>query len=142
MNTGHVAVGWPKIGNLRNIKPDRQAFKTKLIECYLDTDPRLMPIYASELFQFAYRIAIADVVVYPSLCNRQINLGQIVDAYQYDPSFSEKYPNLYPVQWLRASLDTQFTRRTLREIRFPITVSQIRNNAREIMAVLETQAND
>lgn len=142
LTTGHIAMGWPKIGDLSYLEASREAFKTKLIACYLDRNPRLMPIYASELFQFVHRIAIADIMVYPSTFNRKIYMGQVKGPYKYDPTLSQPYPNLYPVKWLASLLDTQFTRKTLREIRSPMTLFRIKNiAATEVLALLETRAD-
>ncbi len=126
------------MGNLSQIEASRDAFRIKIAACYLEMHTRLIPIYASELFQFVHRIAIADVVVFPAAFDRKIYLGQIKGPYRYDPSLSESYPNLYPVKWLTALPETQFTPRTLREIRFPMMISRIRDNPEEMLALLET----
>lgn len=136
LSTNHVAVGWSKIGNLQNVEVNRDAFKAKLISCYLSTEPRLIPIYASVLFQFAYRIRISDLVVYPSRLKQTLYLGRVVGAYKYDPSLSESYPNLYPVMWLAAPLYSMFSRRALAEICFPLAVSRVRDNTQEIFAAI------
>jgi len=140
LNTSHVAVGWSKIGNLQNLEANREAFKAKLISCYLSRQPRLMPVYASVLFQFAYRMKISDLVIYPARLNKTIYIGRIVGAYKYDPNLSKSYPNLYPVMWLAAPLYSMFSRRALAEICFPLAVSRVRNNAQEIFAAI-TEVN-
>jgi len=136
LSTNHVAVGWSKVGNLRNLKADRDAFKAKLISCYLSTQSRLIPVYASVLFQFAYRIAVSDLVVYPSRLNQTLYIGRIIGAYKYDPSLSERYPNLYPVIWLAAPSYSTVNRKVLTAICFPLAVSRIRYNTEDIFAAI------
>lgn len=141
LNTHHVGLGWTKIGNLRNLEANREAFKSKILACYLDVLPRLVPIYASILFQFAYRIALSDLVVYPSRRYQRLYIGRIAGAYKFDPNLSETYPNLYPVTWLAAPLYSMFSRRALAEIYFPLAVSRIRNNIQEIFAAIANETD-
>ena len=133
-----VAIGWPKIGDLSQLPPERDAFRAKLIEHYLDTKPRLIPIYASQLFQFVYRIKQEDVVVYPATGDGKFHIGRVVGPYQYNPHVSENYPNLYPIEWRVSLPETDFSQAARREIRaVGMTVSQVRYQVKETLAAIQ-----
>jgi len=137
LDTSQIAVSWPKVGDLSLLEASREAFRQRFIACCLDdVKPRLIPIYASQLLQFVHRIAIADLAVYPSKLNGRIYIGQVTSRYYYNPGLSPNYPHLRRVQWLAAPSDEQFSLPALREIRFPMSVFQIRINVGSVLAAI------
>jgi len=140
LDTSQIAVGWPKMGDLSLLETSREAFRQRFIACCLDdVEPRLIPIYASQLLQFVHRIAIADIAVYPSKFNGRIYIGQVTSRYYYNPGLSPDYPHLRRVQWLAAPSDEQFSLPALREIRFPMSVFQVRINAGEVLEAIAAE---
>jgi len=140
LDTSHIAVGWPKMGDLSLLEASREAFRQRFIACCLDdVEPRLIPIYASQLLQFVHRIAIADIAVYPSKSNDRIYIGQATSRYYYNPDLSPNYPHLRRVQWLTAPSNEQFSLPALREIRFPMSVFQVRINAGEVLEAIAAE---
>lgn len=93
MKKNCVALGWVKMGDLGKLPPDREAFKEHLAEALPDTKPGAIPVNAGQLFRFVHEMKPGDLVVYPSKHDRQIHIGQVEGAYQYDPQSETAYPH-------------------------------------------------
>jgi len=132
-----VAIGWNKIGDLSQIKADREAFKAKLSEAYPDKKPGAFPLTAGQLYRFVYVMKVGDVVVYPSKHDRQIHIGKVEGPYQYNPSLEAGYPNQRPVKWLNTLPRTQFTQGALYEIGCASSLFHVKTYADEFLAVME-----
>jgi restriction system protein len=131
-----VALGWPKVGDLGAIKGDREAFKAKVAEAYPEKKPGAIANNGGQLFRFIHEMKIGDLAVFPSKIDRQIHIGRIEGAYQYDPSKGH-YPNLRAVKWLRSIPRTQFSQGALYEIGSALTLFQIKTYVDEFRAALE-----
>ena len=81
-----IALGWSKMGDLSKLAPDREAFKTKVAECYPEKKPGAIPNNAGQLFRFVREMEIGDLVVYPSQRDKHVHIGGIIGGYVYDPS--------------------------------------------------------
>jgi restriction system protein len=132
-----VAVGWPKIGNLAELKPDRDAFKAKMAAAYPEAKPRAVPTNAGQLFRFVHEMRTGDYVAYPSKRDRLIHLGKVTGPYRYDPNADGGYQHQHSVQWVRSVPRTHFSQGALYEIGSAMSLFQIRNYAEEFRAALE-----
>lgn len=141
LDTSHIAINWAKMGDLSLLDASREAFRQRFTACCLDeVKPRLIPIYASQLFQFVHRIAIADIAVYPSPSDK-VYIAQVSGHYYYNPGLSATYPHLRRVQWLAAFPDEQFSQPALREMRFPMSVFRVRSSAEEILGAIGAEVS-
>src|ERR1700722_15522443 len=52
LKQNYVALGWPLVGDLAAIKPNRNAFKVKVAACYGGGKPGAIPVWAGVLFRF------------------------------------------------------------------------------------------
>src|SRR6266571_250478 len=84
---------------------------------------------------------VGDLVVYPSKRDRQVHLGRIEGACQYDPSLESSYPNVRAAKWLRAVPRTHFTQGALYEIGSAMSFFQVKNYADEFRTALEGSTN-
>lgn len=132
-----VALGWPELGDLGAIKPDRDAFKTAVAAKYPDAKPGAIPNYTGQLFRFVHEMKKGDLVAYPSKRDRNIHIGRVDGAYKYDAAKQEGYPNIRPVTWLKALPRTRFSQGALYEIGSAMSFFQIRNYADEFRAALD-----
>ena len=135
-----IAIGWKRLGDLSGIPPNREAFKSAVAQAFPEDKPGAIPNYAGQLFRFAHEMRKGDIVAYPSKRDRQVHLGRIIGDYRYDPSIEEGYPNLRPVQWVRAVPRTHFTQGALYEIGSAMSLFQVKNYADEFLAALEDRA--
>jgi restriction system protein len=132
-----IAVGWDEMGDLSVLKPDREAFKAKVIEVYPRVKPGAIPNYAGQVFRFVHEMKPGDLVVYPSKRDRQVHLGRIEGDYHYDPATNPGYPQARAVKWLRAVPRTQFSQGALYEIGSALSLFQVKNYADEFRAAIE-----
>jgi restriction system protein len=135
-----VAVGWAKMGDLAVLKPDREAFKARVVEVYPEKKPGAIPNNAGQLFRFVHEMKAGDLVVYPSKRDRQVHLGRIEGGYTYDPKTESGYPNRRTVKWLRAVPRTHFSQGALYEIGSALSLFLVRNFADEFRAAMEDNA--
>ena len=140
LKKSYVAVGWTKIGNLGELKADREAFKAAVALAYPEKKPGAIPNNAGQLFRFVHEIKPGDLVVYPSKQDREIHIGRIESAYLHDRSIEPAYPNLRKVKWLRAVARTQFSQGALYEIGSAMSLFQVKNYADEFRAAVEGKA--
>ena len=132
-----IALGWTKMGDLSVLKPDRDAFKARVVEVYPEKKPGAIPNNAGQLFRFVHEMKPDDLVVYPSKRDRQIHLGRVEGSYRYDPKTEPGYPHVRTVKWLRAVPRTQFSQGALYEIGSAISLFMVKNYADEYRAAVE-----
>jgi restriction system protein len=137
LNKNRIAVGWPKMGDLAALTPDREAFKARVAEVYPEKKPGAIPNNAGQLFRFVHEMKPGDLVVYPSKRDRQIHLGRVEGGYMYDSATEPGYPNVRPVKWLRAVPRMQFSQGALYEIGSAISLFLVKNYADEFRAAVD-----
>ena len=135
-----IAIGWAKMGDLALLKPDREAFKARLVEAYPDKKPGAVPNNAGQLFRFAHEMKPGDLVVYSSKQDRQVHIGRILSGYAYDTTKEPGYPQRRKVEWLRSLPRTRFTQGALYEINSALSLFQVKNYADEFRAAVEGKA--
>lgn len=133
----YIAIGWPFVGDLSKLAPDRDAFKKAVKPAYPNTKEGAIPVVAGNLFRFATEMKKGDIVVYPSKPDRMVNLGILQSDYIYDPKSDPEYPNRRNVKWVRNIPRAEFSQNALNEIGSAVTLFQVRNNAEEFLLALE-----
>lgn len=111
---GVIAIGWPKMGDLKMLPNDREAFKKRHQEAYPEAKKGNTPVAAGMLIRFAYEVKIGDYVVYPSKSDRMINIGVVEGDYYYVPDRDE-YRHQRKVKWLKHLPRTAFSQGALYE---------------------------
>ncbi len=132
-----VALGGAEMGDLGKLKPDREAFKAKVMKVYPDMKVAAIPGQAGQLYRFVHEMKKGDIVVYPSKRDRQVHIGKVEGSYKYDPSNNEDYPNLRPVKWLRSVPRTHFSQGALYEIGSALAFFQVKTYGEEFRKALE-----
>lgn len=134
-----VGIGWDAVGDLAAIPPNREAFKAAVAKAYPEFKPGAVPNSAGQLFRFVHEMKKGDLIAYPSKRDRQIHLARVAGDYRHDPSLSKGYPNLRPVEWIKAVPRTAFSQGALYEIGSAISLFQIKNYIDEFIAALENR---
>jgi len=140
LKKNYVAIGWHEMGNLNDLRPDRDAFKAKVVESYPDMIPGAVRNSAGQTFRFVHEMKPGDFVIYPAKQTRDVHIGKIEGPYKYDPQLEPGYPNLRPVKWLRSFPRTHFSQGALYEIGSALSLFQVKTYAEEFLAALEGQA--
>ena len=131
---GHVALGWPDMGDLSEIAPTREAFKAMVREVYGDKPSNTNS--AGQLFRFVHEMKLGDIVVYRSKVDKQIRIGRVTGAYEYKPSLNAEFCNLRAVEWLKTVPGTLFSQGALYELGSALTLFQVKTYAGEFQAAL------
>lgn len=134
VDDGYVAIGWPQLGDLSQIPPNREAFKAAVRRAFPDAKEGSIPVQAGVLYRFLHELKEGETVVYPSKVDRMVNLGSVSGPYRYDPRSNPEYPNQRPVKWLKHLPREEFSQAALYEIGSFITLFSVRQHADEFLA--------
>ncbi len=136
---GQVALGWESMGNLGILPPERDGFKTKLLEVYPGRKPGYYPVAAGQLFRFVHELKTGDHIVYPSKRDKRIHLGEVTGAYQFVEHASDTYPHRRAVRWIKDFPRTAFSQGALYEIGSAMSFFQVKAYAEEFLSALGGQ---
>lgn len=138
---GVIAIGWPKMGNLKELPNDRDAFKARHREAYPEAKKGNTPVAAGMMIRFTYEVAIGDYVVYPSKINRMINIGVIEGDYCYVPSQGGEYLHQRKVTWLKHLPRTAFSQGALYETGSVLSFFSLKSYGDEFVHALNDDFN-
>jgi restriction system protein len=136
LQKGYIALGWNKIGDLRNLEPNRDAFKDVVAEVFPAFKPGAIPVAAGQLFRFANVLSPGDMVVYRSKTNGKIHIGEITGEYDYRPDIEPGYPHVRSTKWLKSVDPKSATQGALYEIGSAMSLFQVKNYADEWLSFL------
>ena len=137
LKQGKMAIGWHEMGDLSQIKPDRESFKQKCMQVYPDVKKGAIPVMTGMLYRFCCEAEIGDYVVFPSKTDRMVNIGKVTGNYEFDPSQTE-YVHMRSVKWLKHLPRTAFTQGALYEIGSAMSFFVVKNYADEFLSALNT----
>lgn len=126
-----VCVGWPEVGNIFDLPPNREVFKARLKDAYPDKKPGAIPVDAGTLYRFAHEVKAGDIIVWPSKHNRRVNIGIANGKKWHAPGNEvdgEDFPNFLGVDWKIDVSREKFSQAALNEIGSFITLFRIRNH--------------
>ena len=140
LNGNLIAIGWPELGDLSTIAPDREAFRAKMEEEYPDKSKPSIATMNGQVYRFAVEVQIGDYIVYPSKVDRKINLGIVESDYYYEESPQDTmfdYVNRRKVKWIKHLPRTDFSQGALYEAGSAMSLFSIKNYADEYLAALD-----
>lgn len=132
---GFIAIGWSEVGDLSKLTGSREAFREIVARTYPDRKPGSFPVTGGTLFKFVHEMERGDVVIHPSKVDRQVHIGTVAGDYVH--LSGEGLPNRRKVKWLKHVPRATFSQSALHEIGTAVTLSQVRNNLDEFLAVLK-----
>lgn len=131
VDEGYVAIGWPDLGDPRQLPADREAFKAAMKDTHPDMKDGAVPVNAGIVFRFIHEMQAGDIVAYPSKHDRTVNIGRFTGEIAHIAD--DEYPNRRKVQWLAHLPRNDFSQSALTELGAYITVFMVRNHAAEIL---------
>jgi restriction system protein len=134
---GYVSLGWPAMGDIFAVPPDRESFKRQLVATHPGIKAGAVPVDAGTMFKFANEIQEDDVIVFPSKHDRLVNIGRVLGGRRHSAtgrSWHEDFPNHLDVHWLGHYPRSDFSQAALNEIGSFITLFRVRNFASEFLA--------
>lgn len=136
LKKNHIAIGWPEAGDLKKLRPDREAFKEKVGQVYSGQKRGWTINSASQLYRFVHEMQSGDYVIYRSKHDHKIHIGEVSGDYRFDSTLSGEYPNGRPVKWMGEYPITRFTQGALYELGSALTLFQVKNYALEYRGAL------
>lgn len=131
-----IAVGWREMGDLREIKPSRDAYKSRYWEVYPSVKKGNVATSAGMLYRFYAEAQIGDYVVFPSKTDRKINIGVIEGDYSFAADAAD-YPHQRKVKWLKHLPRTAFSQGALYEVGSALSFFTVKNYADEFVSALD-----
>lgn len=131
-----IALGWKAMGELSALPNSREAFKSKYELVYPKCKKGSIATSAGMLYRFVYEVSIGDYIVYPSKCDRQINLGVVDGDYYFDNNSSE-YCNRRKVRWLKHFPRTAFSQGALHEVGSALSFFMVKTYSGEFLSALD-----
>ena len=139
INGGYVAIGWPDMGDLTKISPDREAFKSALAKAYPDKKAGAIPVDAGTMFKFLHQVKQDDFVIYPSKSDRMVNIGKFDATVNYFAGDPDEYPTRRSVKWLGHFPRSDFTQAALHEIGSFLTLFSVRRYENEFLKKVDVK---
>jgi len=140
---GHVAIGWPEMGDIGKLPADREAIKSAIFSACPEKKQGAVPVEAGVLYRFVHEAQKGDYVVYPSKHDRMVNIGKFTGQLVHGADASadtDEYPNARVVHWLGHFPRSDFSQSGLYEIGSFLTLFKVRNHAAEFMAKVDPSA--
>ena len=134
---GYVAIGWPAMGDITKLAPNRDAFKDALALAYPDKKKGAIPVDAGSMFKFRHEIKKGDFVVYPSKADRMVNIGRFKGIAQHHAGDPDEYPTRQLVDWLGQFPRDEFSQSALNEIGSFLTMFRVKRHALEFLSKVD-----
>lgn len=89
----------PGFGDLSKIEPNRQSFYGVYRSLRPDETPSGISGVGGKFFRFVHEIKTGDIILYPSLTDKQVHVGQLMGEYQFVKSEID-FPHQREVAWI------------------------------------------
>lgn len=137
IDRGYVAIGWERLGDLRQLPTEREAIKVELGAHYPEAKPGAIRAWAGIIYRYLVELKAGDYVVYPSKSDRMINIGTVTEARYYDAN--QAYPNFVSVEWLAQRPRDSFSQAALYECGSALTLFRIKNHDDEFLRTVRAE---
>ncbi len=142
LDNNRAVIGWNDMPDLSNYET-REEMQKVCTKMYLDSKPKAVMSYVSQLWAFSKRINKDDIIALPIKGQAVIAFGRVTGDYEYLPNNPLSTKHTRPVQWITQDLPrAKFDQDILYSLGAAMTVFQVkRNNAEErIKAILDGKA--
>ena len=138
LNEKVIAFGWTKMGDLRKIKQDKDAYYKLYSKVYPESSKQSVANSASQLFRFVNEAKINDYVVYSTKFNRMINIGKIEGEYFFNEK-EQEYNQQRKVKWIKSFPRNKFSQGALYEVGSFLSFFKIKHYSDEFINALENK---
>jgi len=139
LDKGQAVIGWNEMGDLSQFET-RETLLDGLHKAYPEAQLKALYNYRGQLWAFAKRIKVGDLVVLPLKRQDAIAIGKVTGQYKYQPDNPVDAKHTRPIKWIQQDIPrSSFDQDLLYSFGAFMTVCQIkRNNAEErIKALVE-----
>ena len=133
-----VYVTWDGLDTSLAKLPDRPALVAAMTQRYLDTKPKAISNWVSQVWPFAHEIKKGDLVVVPLKTQPGIYIGEVTGDYKFEASGPNPYYHWRSVKWIGEAIPrAHFGKDMLFSFGAFMTICRIqRNNAEQRIAAM------
>lgn len=98
----------PRLGDMRELRPDRAAFVEAYKQAYPEKTARAWANWGREAFSLVHGMSVGDLIVYPPKyrpkphLDKNVHVGRVTTGYKYDASAELQFCHLRRVTWLHS----------------------------------------
>jgi|SRR5215213_1345527 len=131
LKDARIYLTWDKLNTDLTKLPDREALFKKMTELYPEAKPKRLHNWVSQVWPFAHSIEKGNLIVLPMKSQPSIYVGEVTDAYHFDPKGPDPFFHWLSVKWVGEAIPrTHFSQDLLYSFGAFMTVCRIqRNNA-------------
>jgi restriction system protein len=133
---GRIVLSDPGLGDLSNLTSERAAFYTAYRALHPDDTRTGSAGIAGKFFRFVHEIEIGDLVLYPSLKDKQVYIGELTGKYVFDESLCSKFPHVRSVRWRYLVPKADLSKKTQQELGAARTFFKFQRHVDEIMEMI------
>jgi restriction system protein len=134
---GTIAIGWPSMGDLRDLGCDRDAFKRRLEETNPELAPRSVAADAGTLLIFACDVRIGDLLVWRARLRDEVRIGRILSDYRFEPESHDEYVHRRTVRWARNVRPSNLTDEARRSLGQHKSFFEIKNHRNDFIVLAD-----
>jgi restriction system protein len=129
---GRMVLSDAGLGDLSKLAPEREAFYSLYRALHQDDTRVGSAGIAGKFFRFVHEIQVGDLVLYPSLKDKQVYIGEVIGEYVFDESLCSKFPHQRTVHWKYVVPRAALTVSAQRELGAARTFFKFKRHAKEI----------
>jgi restriction system protein len=129
---GRIVLSDPGLGDLSKLTSERSVFYSAYRALHPDATNTAVGGIGGKFFRFVHEIEIGDLVLYPSLKDRQVYIGEITGDYIFDKSLCLKFPHQRSARWRYVVPKSEFSKKAQQELGAARTFFKFKRHANEI----------
>lgn len=131
----HVSLGWNQCGDLRQIPDTQKTFRKQFRSHYPNHASAAVRLKASELYRFLHKMAVGNVVVYPSGKDGLVRVGRVVGEYDCKHK-NQPHCHVRKVKWFKKVQRNKLPSRVRRALSGRPSLYQPRKYASDVRKAL------
>lgn len=133
---GRIVLSDPGLGDLSKLKPERSFFYSAYRSLHPDATKTAIGGIGGKFFRFVHEIQIGDFVMYPSLKDKQVYIGEVTGKYVFDESLCSKFPHVRSVRWRYVVPKADLSKKAQQELGAARTFFKFQRHVDEIMEMI------
>jgi restriction system protein len=123
LEEGYVKLGWNRLGDLRLLPDNLEAFRVAVAKNYPDKELRTISSWAGMIYRFVHEMRPGHFVVYRPKRDKSIHIGRIAGNYEHLPV--RFFQDVRKTDWLTTVQAEEVSQGALKQISIPPTLIQI-----------------
>jgi restriction system protein len=132
LQESRVYVTWDRLDVNLSKLVNREALFSALAKRNIESKPKTLHNWVSQIWPFAHDIQKGDLVIFPLKLQRAINVGEVTSGYHFEPSGPDPFYHWRAVKWIAEAVPRiHFSKDLLDSFGAFMTICRIRRNNAE-----------